>query len=421
MQENRKVCIIGAGPAGVTTSLFLAKQGIESTLIDKAIFPRHKPCADNITGNTIRVLNELDPNFINSLQLEKKSLQMKGIVAHAANNHKIKIDFLPLETETNDPSCYTIPRIKLDNELIKKAKANPLIEVIEGFHVSNLKRQDDGILIQGKNQNIFTNLAIICSGSNANFIKNLHKVEKEDKHFAVGIRGYYKNVKPSEHGQYCELYITKDLMPGGLYVTQFSDETVNVNVVVRSDVVKKKKLNLKQILKNILETHPLLKKRFSEAELIGKLEGSGLFLGTKKRKISGDNFMLAGDAAGLIDLLSANGIPQAMLSGKIAAEFAAKCVQANEFTSKSLAEYDERIFDRIKNYLKMSKLVAPFLSSNIALNILLHGMNFVAKKYDKNDQLRDLIYDHEATKKLIKPKFYYKLFFGIKNSEALGN
>ena len=76
MRIDRRICIIGAGPAGVTTSLFLAKKGVKSTLIDKAIFPRHKPCADNITGNTIRVLNELDPNFIDSLQLEKKSLQM---------------------------------------------------------------------------------------------------------------------------------------------------------------------------------------------------------------------------------------------------------------------------------------------------------------------------------------------------------
>jgi flavin-dependent dehydrogenase len=420
MHMNRKICIIGAGPAGVTTSLFLAKQGIESTLIDKATFPRHKPCADNITGNTIRVLNELDPSFIKNLQLEKQSLQMKGIVAHAVNNHKMKIDFLPLEAGTEDPSCYAIPRIQLDNELIKKAKENPLIEVIEGFNVVDLQRQENGILIQGKTQAIFANLAIVCSGSNANFIKNLHEIEKEEAHFAVGVRGYYKNVKPSEHGQYCELYITKDLLPGGLYVTQFTDESVNVNVVVRSDVVKRKKLNLKQILEDTLATHPLLKERFAEAEIIGKLEGSGLFLGTKKRKLSGDNFILVGDAAGLIDLLSANGIPQAMLSGQIAAEFAAKCIQANDFTMETLANYDDRVFDRIKNYLKMSKFVAPFLSSNIALNILLHGMNFIAKKYDKNDQLRDLIYDHEATKKLIKPKFYYKLFFGIKNSEALG-
>jgi len=419
MQINRRICIIGAGPAGITTSLFLAKKGIQSTLIDKAVFPRHKACGDNISGNTIRMLNEIDPTFINELQLKKKSLEMKGVVAYAANNHKMKIDFLPLEKGSDEPSCYTIPRIKLDNEMMKKAKANPLIEVIEGFNVTKLTRVENGILIKSNKQIIFTNLAIVCSGSNANFIKNIHQVDKEDKHFAVGVRGYYKNVPLFESGEYCELYVTKELLPGGLYITQFPDKTVNVNVVVRSDVVKKKKLNLKQILKNTLATHPLLKDRFANAEQVGKLTGSGLFLGTKKRKISGDNFMLAGDAAGLIDLLSANGIPQAMLNGKIAAEFAAKCSEANDFSQKMLQEYDERVFDRVKNYLKMSRFVAPFLSSDIALNILLKSMNFIAKKYDRNDELRDLMYDNDAIKKLIKPKFYYKLFFGIKNSELL--
>ena len=419
MQLNRRICIIGAGPAGMTTSLFLAKKGIKSTLIDKAVFPRHKACGDNISGNTIRVLNELDPQFISNLQLEKKSLEMKGVVAFAANNHKMKIDFLPLEKDTDDPSCYTIPRIKLDNELMKKVKANPLIEVIEGFNVTKLTKATNGIVIESNEQTIFANLAVICSGSNANFVNQIHRVQKEGKHFAVGVRGYYKNVTPFENGEYCELYVTKELLPGGLYITQFPDKTVNVNVVVRSDVVKKKKLNLNQILQNTLATHPLLKDRFAHAEQVGKLTGSGLFLGTKKRQISGDNFILAGDAAGLIDLLSANGIPQAMLNGKIAAEFAAKCHETNDFSQNMLQEYDERVFERVKNYLKMSKFVAPFLSSDIALNILLKSMNFIAKKYDKNDELRDLMYDNDAVKKLIKPRFYYKLFFGIKNSELL--
>ena len=90
-----------------------------------------------------------------------------------------------------------------------------------------------------------------------------------------------------------------------------------------------------------------------------------------------------------------------------------------DFSQKMLQEYDERVFDRVKNYLKMSRFVAPFLSSDIALNILLKSMNFIAKKYDRNDELRDLMYDNDAIKKLIKPKFYYKLFFGIKNSELL--
>jgi len=414
----KTIAIIGAGPAGIICSLYLAKRGIQSTLIDKSFFPRHKPCGDNIAGNVLRILNEIAPGFLDRLLKEKKIPEVKGFVAFAANNHKMKIDFLPLEVGTDIPSCYTVSRKDLDNEMIKLAKSNPLIEVIEGYKVSSLERKKGGLLIKSHNQSIFCRLAIICNGSNGNIVKNIHTLVKEDAHFAVGIRAYYKNVKPFKFDQYSELYIIKKLLPGGLYITPLTNGMVNVTVVVRKDVIKKNNLNLKQILLEELGEHPLLKDRFAAAELVGKIEGGGLLLGTQKRRISGDNFMLAGDAAGLIDLLSANGIPQAMLNGRIAAEFAAKCVQENDFSSHALADYDSRVYDRVKNYLKMSKLVSPLLSYKIVIYIFLKAMNFIAKKYDKSDQIRDLLYDQKASEKLLKPSFYYKLFFGIKNPDA---
>ena len=43
----------------------------------------------------------------------------------------------------------------------------------------------------------------------------------------------------------------------------------------------------------MLDEHPRFKDRFAEAELDGKIKGFGLPLGSKKRKISGDNYMLS--------------------------------------------------------------------------------------------------------------------------------
>lgn len=41
-----KICIIGAGPAGATTSIALANMGIPHTIVDASIFPRDKICGD---------------------------------------------------------------------------------------------------------------------------------------------------------------------------------------------------------------------------------------------------------------------------------------------------------------------------------------------------------------------------------------
>ncbi|TAE80892.1 MAG: geranylgeranyl reductase, partial [Bacteroidetes bacterium] len=65
MQINQhQLIIIGAGPAGCATSLFLAKHKIPHTIIEKAIFPRDKVCGDALSGKTVYVLNQLDKSII---------------------------------------------------------------------------------------------------------------------------------------------------------------------------------------------------------------------------------------------------------------------------------------------------------------------------------------------------------------------
>ena len=55
------VYIIGGGPGGCAAALQLAKHGIRSTLIERAMFPRDKVCGDALSGKVMRTLERLDP------------------------------------------------------------------------------------------------------------------------------------------------------------------------------------------------------------------------------------------------------------------------------------------------------------------------------------------------------------------------
>ncbi len=59
-----EVTIIGAGPAGITAALVLAKKGIPCLLIDKYQFPRGKICGDGLGGKVVSVLNRIDPAYV---------------------------------------------------------------------------------------------------------------------------------------------------------------------------------------------------------------------------------------------------------------------------------------------------------------------------------------------------------------------
>lgn len=419
---KNKVVIIGAGPAGLITALFLAKKQIYTILLDKASFPRHKACADNVTGNALRIINELDDSWLEKMGKYSFSLPIEGLTAYAPNCHHIDIDFLPLEKETDQPSCYTIPRIEFDNFLMERAKENQYIKVIENCIIDKVERiKTGGLQIKTKSENLIidTDLAVFCTGSNSNLIDDLFSIKKRPKDLAVGVRAYFEGVKPHHKPNFCELIMTEKMLPGGVYITPFSNGTTNVNIVMLSDVVKKKKINLSNLMMEVLKEHPILKERFENATMIGKPLGSSLFLGTKRRKISGDNYLLVGDAAGLIDLLSANGIPQAMLSAKIAAEEISRCIIENNFSEAALAPYDIRVHKRLENYLTKSRFIAPFVGYNLFIKLSVICMNFLAKKSSKNKFLEELISGNQILNKIINPSFYFRLFFGIKNIDNL--
>ncbi|MEI6265437.1 MAG: NAD(P)/FAD-dependent oxidoreductase [Sphingobacteriia bacterium] len=417
-QLNTGICIIGAGPAGVLTSLMLSKNGIKSILIDKETFPRYKACADCITGNTIRIVKEIDPDLIKGLVAKEDIVTINGVYAYSSSLNKLKVPFKNLEKDLDEPSCYGISRLEFDNHLINLAKKDDNITVIENFNASNVYIKNEKAFVKELNgKTIIADLLVVANGSNSILSEQLGKFKKQEKHTAVGIRGYFRNVT-MPYPNYCELFLFRKLMPGGAYLTPLPNNMVNMNLVVRMDKLKKHKIDLKETLNEYINKHPIFKERFKDAQLVGNLQGSTLRLGTKKRKIAGDHFVLVGDAAGLVDLLSANGLPQACMSAKIAAKHLTNAIKNNNFKKAALIDYEKEVHHATANYLKLSKIVSPFFKSEWFLNLFDFGLNFITKKSAENEAVEDLVYKGNAVKSLINPLFYRKLFFGLKNSSS---
>src|SRR3989344_8172230 len=82
------VIIVGAGPAGSTASMFLAKKGIKVLLLDRASFPRDKTCGDAISGKSARVLKELGLDK----DLEKKDhAKIYGVILSSPNGAIVEV------------------------------------------------------------------------------------------------------------------------------------------------------------------------------------------------------------------------------------------------------------------------------------------------------------------------------------------
>ena len=139
-----------------------------------------------------------------------------------------------------------------------------------------------------------------------------------------------------------------------------------------------------------------------------KPTGWNLPVGSKKRKNYGDGFMLLGDAAGLIDPFTGEGIGNAMYSARLAVETARDAIKNNDISEKSLSTYFVKLWDAIGNELKVSHKLQKIGKYRFLLN-------FVIRKAARNKNVSNIIAGMLANeiprKQLANPLFYLKLLF----------
>ena len=111
-----------------------------------------------------------------------------------------------------------------------------------------------------------------------------------------------------------------------------------------SETISSQKINLRNSLNDVIANVPYIKKRFANAEATESVKGYGLPLGSRKVTMSGNRFMLCGDAASLVDPATGEGIGQAMVSGRYAGWHAAKCIAQNNYTADFMKQYDEQVY-----------------------------------------------------------------------------
>jgi flavin-dependent dehydrogenase len=160
----------------------------------------------------------------------------------------------------------------------------------------------------------------------------------------------------------------------------------------------------------LLHSYPHLKNRFKNAKLTGKIEAGRLPYYSGPCQVSGDNFLLLGDAARLIDPFTGEGIGNAMASGRYAGEIASECIASGNFSHESTIKYQHLIESRLVPELALSlKLQRLARRENL--------LNLVIGRASRNENTRKLIsemlYNPAVKNRLSKPGFYIKILLGL--------
>lgn len=352
------VAIAGAGLAGLSLSVLLAKKGYRVVLFEKEKFPFHKVCGEYISLESREFLLSL------GLELDSWSLPVIDELSLSSPGGTLLKQRLPL-------GGFGVSRFKLDYELVKIALQNG-VTVHENTRVQEIVFENDGFnLITGKG--IFRS-RVCCSaaGKRSNLdvkMKRRFTLQKPNKlNNYIGVKYHARLVHPRNNislhnfsNGYCGIAPIEGDKTCICYLTTASNLRRSGN-----DIVTMQEL--------ILKKNPFLEDAFKNAEILyeSPLVISQVSFNRKEQVL--DHVLMLGDAAGLIAPLCGNGMSMALFSGKIAAtmidEFLGGLISRAEMESNYAGEWKDMFGRRLRAGRMIQSLFGKEWVTNLTVGVL---------------------------------------------------
>lgn len=350
------VIIIGCGVAGTTAGYFLAQSGIKVLMIEKEKIPRYKTCGGGVIS---RVIKNLPFGLDNAIEREIYRADIFD-----------QVNGLHFEIERENPIINMTMREKLDQLILGKAIENGA-ELQQGAIVTDIIENKDYVEVFANGTTITSKFAIGADGAMGITARK------------VGASHNYKKVPAIES----EVYVDEDtfnkfnstarfdfgIIPHGYGWVFPKRNHLSIGVSTMKDSGR----NLNNLMKNYLDYLNL-------SNLVAEeRHGFVIPFGNKNRRFAFGRLLLVGDAAGLADPVTAEGISYAIESGRYAAD---SILNDNNNVGRINKNYETSI-KKILKELKCAGILAYFIYGSPFLR------SFVFKRYgrDLSNLMTDVI------------------------------
>jgi geranylgeranyl reductase family protein len=310
--ERFDVLVVGAGPAGSTAAYRLAKGGASVLLADRARFPRDKPCGGGLTFRAVRQLPvAIDP-----------------VVEDVVDRFELRLGFgRSFERRGREPLCLMTQRKRLDAYLAEQAAAVGA-DFRDDTKVSEISLTREGVRAAVGDDVVEAQTLIGADGANGVAARALglgvdygHGVALE------GNAGY--DAVPRERYQ-GRLVLELGNVPGGYGWVFPKGDHVNVGVGGWASEGPQ----LREHLARLCEQHGV-----SASELVD-VRGYRLPYRRPSSPLVRGRALLVGDAAGLLDPLTGDGIYEALVSSRLAAQTVGDLLEGR---ARDLSAYHDRV------------------------------------------------------------------------------
>ncbi|CAN5525886.1 NAD(P)/FAD-dependent oxidoreductase [soil metagenome] len=251
MTQRYDLAIVGGGPAGAAAAWQAATTGARVVVLDKAEFPRDKPCGDGLTARAVSYL-------------QKMGLGEEVSKFHRVDGVKV---FSPSEWDLSFPTRpgmpdhgYVARRPELDTILLRHA-GSAGAEVREGAEVIgpvlDASGRVTGVTLKG-GETVNADAVIAADGAYSP-IKRAMKLDSEyNGYSAIAIRAEMPANRPDSNMLeiYLKLAFEGDQLPGYGWVFPFGGGQINIGLGYVNSYKKWQQINATQFMGQFMETLP---------------------------------------------------------------------------------------------------------------------------------------------------------------------
>ena len=334
------VAIIGGGPAGSTAATLLAKAGRRVIVFEREKFPRFHigesllPFSMN-AFDRLGVREKLDANFLP---------KYGGEIVSACGTKGVKFYFKDGFRSKRD-RAYQVTRSEFDKVLLDHSRENGA-EVREETEVTSLEFATDRVKIDiaganGTKSKIEARYLLDCSGRQT-MLGGLLKVKKTYEHLQkFSVFAHYENVDrlPGKDATLIRMVRSLDRW---FWLIPLTDTRTSVGVVMDTTTFRKEKLAPETALEKFIAEQPLMRERMKNALRVSPVYSAGDY-SYRNRKLTGDRWLMVGDAAGFIDPVFSSGVFLAIMSAEKAADTVDEVLRDESKRSRAFKRYSKTV------------------------------------------------------------------------------
>ena len=335
------VMVIGGGPAGSTISALLSDKGWNVHVLEKDSHPRFH-IGESLLPQSVPMLKQLGV----LPEVEKIGIIKYGAQMVSHRYGRSQMFYFAKAFDESQPYAFEVKRSEFDAILAGNsvAKGAHWHEGVRAQRVdfrpgqTSLVHTEDR---EGRARTWETRFVVDASGRDTFLSGQLGGKSRSKKHGSVAIFGHFEGVTRLPGMD--EGNITAGwLEDGWCWLIPFKDGTMSVGVVCHPDSIKSRTVPLDEFLLNTLRQSPPIAKRMEHAKPLTTTYAAANF-SYRRTTMTGDGYLMIGDAFAFIDPVFSSGVHLALNSGTMGAGVVDAFLRGAPDYARRLKEFDRTV------------------------------------------------------------------------------